>query len=486
MASPEAMSPYGSFILPTGQVEGDKMTHDEYVAKVFSIHGNNVSIISTYTGSEKPIKARCNICGSSLILNRAAELSRQCNHVPCRMCNSHKQANVARSSATKRLENMRKKCIGQRIWQNQAGMYATCTEYLGTNDITVLFENGTVAVHKQWAKFVAGSVYWDCKNEYIGKRFMQSNGMSIECIRYNVADDCDFMFENGEIVYNRCIGDAIKGTIALPSKKFVPVVIDNHQINSMADFCRTFNMATTTVHKLYDLGFSLEDIKAIKIRPSRYKTVIDGVEYSSRKAACEQLGIAQSVLCNRIRRGLSVEDAAKIPKWYSFGEKTVKDILLSKGLVENVDFYHNKTLKTIFSLLGMKNEYAVFLNEYADILGISKETVGKFRFDFAITTEGKISYLIEVDGEQHFKYIRHFFKIWDRFVARCASDENKNAFASLGQIPLLRIRYNQLDLADKMIDDLFENPQKYVTRHNTYLSESEYWNIFERMQVATA
>jgi len=30
-----------------------------------------------------------------------------------------------------------------------------------------------------------------------------------------------------------------------------------------------------------------------------------------------------------------------------------------------------------------------------------------------------------------------------------------------------------------MIDDLLNNPHKYETNHNTFLTDKEYWNIFE-------
>lgn len=41
----------------------------------------------------------------------------------------------------------------------------------------------------------------------------------------------------------------------------------------------------------------------------RKKVVIDGTEYSSMRQAARELGVAQSTLMNRIKAGISVEEA---------------------------------------------------------------------------------------------------------------------------------------------------------------------------------
>ena len=47
-------------------------------------------------------------------------------------------------------------------------------------------------------------------------------------------------------------------------------------------------------------------------------------------------------------------------------------------------------------------------------------------------------------------------------------------------IPMLRIRHDQIDLIDKMAEDFVKNPGNYVSKHNTYLSEDEYWSILRK------
>lgn len=59
-------------------------------------------------------------------------------------------------------------------------------------------------------------------------------------------------------------------------------------------------------------GLTLEQALELEPSPSRTfarKVVIDGVEYSSMRQAAKELGVAQSTLMNRIKAGISVEDA---------------------------------------------------------------------------------------------------------------------------------------------------------------------------------
>lgn len=57
-------------------------------------------------------------------------------------------------------------------------------------------------------------------------------------------------------------------------------------------------------------------------------------------------------------------------------------------------------------------------------------------------------------------------------------------------IPMLRIRHDQIDLINDMVLDFIENPQNYIKSHNTYLSEDEYWSILteqkEKLELAFA
>jgi hypothetical protein len=86
-----------------------------------------------------------------------------------------------------------------------------------------------------------------------------------------------------------------------------------------------------------------------------------------------------------------------------------------------------------------------FSQEYtfADLVGING---GKLRFDFAIFQNGKLTHLIEYQGEQHFKRTAG---AWARgFETLQAHDELKRAYCRSHSIPLIEIRGSDYSLDD--------------------------------------
>ncbi|WP_240797172.1 hypothetical protein [Vibrio tasmaniensis] len=62
-------------------------------------------------------------------------------------------------------------------------------------------------------------------------------------------------------------------------------------------------------------GWTLEQALELEPRPKgdyRKKVVIDGTEYSSMRQAAKELGVAQSTLMNRIKSGITAEEALSI------------------------------------------------------------------------------------------------------------------------------------------------------------------------------
>lgn len=92
-------------------------------------------------------------------------------------------------------------------------------------------------------------------------------------------------------------------------------------------------------------------------------------------------------------------------------------------------------------------------------------------FDFVLT--GERVRVIEVDGGQHFRNVLGW-----RFQDTVVSDILKNEYCEREGIPLLRIRYDQIresELYKEMIDDFLADPEVYVHRHNSFLSNDEYY-----------
>lgn len=74
------------------------------------------------------------------------------------------------------------------------------------------------------------------------------------------------------------------------------------------------------------------------------------------------------------------------------------------------------------------------------------------RYDFYLPD---FNLLIELDGEQHFKWVPHFDKNIEKFEERKIKDEMKNQYAKENNINLLRIPYYQFDDIELIICNYF-------------------------------
>ena len=85
---------------------------------------------------------------------------------------------------------------------------------------------------------------------------------------------------------------------------------------------------------------------------------------------------------------------------------------------------------------------------------------------------------IEYDGEQHF-YERSFFGGLDEYLKNIERDRKKTEYFKMNGIPLLRIRYDQINEAEKIIQHFINNSDFYKDRCNPYLTNEEYYSIRE-------
>lgn len=115
------------------------------------------------------------------------------------------------------------------------------------------------------------------------------------------------------------------------------------------------------------------------------------------------------------------------------------------------------------------NAYNIkYLREYSfpDLVGLKNTPL---RFDFAILRENKILFLIEIDGEQHFKFTKYFHKTILDFMKAREWDRKKNSYCLVKKIPLIRVPYWDLDKLT--FNSLFSSPNYRVKDkyHNDYL-----------------
>ena len=115
--------------------------------------------------------------------------------------------------------------------------------------------------------------------------------------------------------------------------------------------------------------------------------------------------------------------------------------------------------------------------------------------------------LIEFDGLQHFTptiwekitdLLLQRQEALERLMLQHEYDIKKNRYAEENKIPLLRIRYDQVDKIEELVDDLLERPEWYIINHNKeYPNEADYYAPFyenvekyrvksQKLQVATA
>ena len=88
---------------------------------------------------------------------------------------------------------------------------------------------------------------------------------------------------------------------------------------------------------------------------------------------------------------------------------------------------------------------------------------GLYRYDFFIPD---LNILIEYDGEQHFKFVKKFYKKRSEFLKAQEHDRRKNSYALAHKISLYRIPYWELENI-KTFQDLIQK---------RFLVNTKWWN----------
>ena len=100
------------------------------------------------------------------------------------------------------------------------GMYAEIVEYIGCDDITVKFDDGTLNKHKTYKSFKHGAIpHPNLPEEHIGEIKTMHCGMNAEIIEYIDASHINVKFDDGTIVKNRAYSSFLKSKIAHPNIK---------------------------------------------------------------------------------------------------------------------------------------------------------------------------------------------------------------------------------------------------------------------------
>lgn len=131
----------------------------------------------------------------------------------------------------------------------------------------------------------------------------------------------------------------------------------------------------------------------------------------------------------------------------SSGEEKIIKILKNNNII----FQREKTFSNLTSVYGFN-----------------------LRFDFAVyNQEEELLYLIEVQGEQHYKHVQYFQKTYQDFLKQQENDRRKISYCLANDIKLYSIPYwewKNIETYEDILQDKFLVKTKW---HNDYLVPKE-------------
>ena len=257
---------------------------------------------------------------------------------------------------------------------------------------------------------------------------------------------CDaYGIETATYNLRRRKGLSIEDALTIPSRISICTDHLGNTFGSLTEMANFYNMSGRLLSERLRFGFTIEDALTEPVHDMKIECVDHlGNHFESIKAMCTYHNVSQSLFYERRNKGLSLENCLNtIPTNSTDYEKAIAEFL-SHLQIQYIQEY-----------------------SYEDCLSNGGK---KSRFDFFIIDYG----LIEVDGEGHFKQIYD----WNYNEAQI-NDELKTTYCEQHNIPLLRIRYDQIrDGSYKEAIDIFlANPTEFIHHHNPFLTETEYYSI---------
>ena len=119
------------------------------------------------------------------------------------------------------------------------------------------------------------------------------------------------------------------------------------------------------------------------------------------------------------------------------------------SIYEEEDNKINNKSRKIINRIYKKNEYINELKK--NILNYKKQFwfkdlrhINTLKYDFGILDEnGSLKYLIEYNGEQHYKFIKHIHKYYENYEVMKIRDVLKQEYCVKNNIPLFVIKFNE-------------------------------------------
>ena len=142
----------------------------------------------------------------------------------------------------------------------------------------------------------------------------------------------------------------------------------------------------------------------------------------------------------------------------------VLGLLLTGGLVKSCGCLgKSHSERNMADFLSKYNFEYETQYSFCDLFGVNN---GLLKFDFAVFSNTNLSFLIELDGEQHYKPIPFFGGI-DKYKIDIKNDSLKNKYCDDNNIPLIRINVSNLKTDKMFLDEYYE----VFTENNLFINK---------------
>ena len=199
-----------------------------------------------------------------------------------------------------------------------------------------------------------------------------------------------------------------------------------------------------------------------------------GLDYLDKKTNTHKDYITREIIERLVQQGI-VEIYSKKPKYI----KVISYKEYKSPVFISIKNNQSKGHKIVYKILSTSIDPDLYEieQEYGFENGRYKDTNRKFKYDIAVIhiPTKKIKFIIEIDGEQHFKYVSRFHG--DGFIKQQKNDFIKNKYCQDNYHNLLRIHYKnfQQETIKDLIKYMMENDS--IPNNIKYSDDKLYLNM---------
>ena len=255
----------------------------------------------------------------------------------------------------------------------------------------------------------------------------------------NMCDECKK--KKGNIVSRKYTEEEVKNIIEFNGGKLLSkYTVTNNKIIVQ---CKCGNEYTTTIDSFMNSKYksckkctALEGSKKRRLKIDEVKEIIESEK--------EYKLLSNEYINNRTKLNI-------------FHTKCGKEFKCAFDMFQRGDrcpyCYNSKGEEKIKKWLEENNKIFKMQYTFDDLLGTGGR---KLRYDFAVLNDdGSIKFLIEYDGELHYKPYRKIDSAMDKLKRTQIHDEMKNNYCRKNNIKLIRIKYTEFKNIENILEALF-------------------------------